>query len=56
LSHRKSGILDLNWEGTSAYEIEAYMDVLIYMGIVYLKTLEYYFYGEICVCTIVRRP
>jgi hypothetical protein len=47
---------DTNWVDPIAGEIEAYIGVLIYMGIVGLQALlGYYFYGGICVCSILKQ-
>jgi hypothetical protein len=54
-SQRKCGICNSNWKHTIADGIEEYTGVLIYMETVYLLTLGYYFYGDICVCTTVRQ-
>ena len=49
LSQRKAGTVD-NWE-----EIQAYIGILIYMGLVDLPEIEDYFQGDFCVCPIVRQ-
>jgi hypothetical protein len=45
-SQRKSGVYDSNWEETNPGEIEAYIGIMIYMGIVDLPEIDYYFYGD----------
>jgi len=55
LSQRKAGIVDNNWEDTNAEEFQAYIGILIYMGLVDLPENEYYFQGDFCVCPIVRQ-
>ena len=50
LSQRKAGTVDNNWE-----EIQAYIGILIYMGLVDLPEIEDYFQGDFCVCPIVRQ-
>jgi hypothetical protein len=42
------------WEDTTAREIQAYLGVLIYMGLVDLLEICDYFLGDFCVCPIVR--
>jgi len=44
-----------NWEDTNVEEIQAYIGILIYMGLVDLPEFENYFRGEFCVCPIVRQ-
>ena len=39
LSQRKAGTVDDNWEDTNAEEIQAYIGILIYMGLVDLPGL-----------------
>ena len=39
LSQRKAGTVDNNWEDTNAEEIQAYIGILIYMGLVDLPGL-----------------
>jgi len=55
LSQRKAGTVDNNWEDTNAEEIQAYIGILIYMGLVDLPKIEDYFQGDFCVCPIVRQ-
>ena len=55
LSQRKAGTVDNNWEATNAEEIQAYIGILIYMGLVDLPEIEDYFQGDFCVCPIVRQ-
>lgn len=55
LSQRKVGTVDNNWEDTNAEEIQAYIGILIYMGLVDLPEIEDYFQGDFCVCPIVRQ-
>jgi hypothetical protein len=55
LSQRKAGTVDNNWEDTNAEEIQAYVGILIYMGLVDLPAIEDYFQGDFCVCPIVRQ-
>ena len=50
LSQRKAGTVDNNWE-----EIQAYIGILVYMGLVDLPEIEDYFQGDFCVCPIVRQ-
>ena len=40
---------------TNAEEIQAYIGILIYMGLVDLPEIEDYFQGDFCVCPIVRQ-
>ena len=47
--------MDNNWEDTNAVEIQAYIGILIYMGLVDLPEIEDYFQGNFCVCPIVRQ-
>jgi len=47
--------VDNNWEDPNAEEIEAYIGILIYMGLVDLPEIEDYFQGYFCVCPIVRQ-
>ena len=54
LSQRKAGTVDNNWEDTNDEEIQAYIGILIYMGLVDLPETEDYFQGDFCVCPIVR--
>ena len=46
LSQRKAGTVDSNWEDTNAEEIQAYIGILIYMGVVDLPEIEDYFQGK----------
>ena len=55
LSQRTAGTVDNNWEETNAEEIQAYIGILIYMGLVNLPEFEDYFQGNFCVCPIVRQ-
>ena len=55
LSQRKVGKVDINREDTNAEEIQAYIGILIYMGLVDLPEIEDYFQGDFCVCPIVRQ-
>ena len=55
LSQRKVGTVDNNWEDTNAEEIQAYIGILIYMGLVDLPEIEDYFQGDFCVCPIIRQ-
>ena len=55
LSQRKAGTVDNNWEDTSAEEIQAYIGILIYMGLVDLPEIEDYLQGDFCLCPIVRQ-
>ena len=55
LSQRKAGTVDNNWEDTNAEEIQAYIGILIYMGLDDLPEIEDYFQGDFCVCPIVRQ-
>ena len=54
-SQRKTGTVDKNWEDTNAEEIEAYIGILIYMGLVDLPEIEDYFPGDFYICPIVRQ-
>jgi len=54
-SQRKAGTVDNNWEDTSAEEIQAYIGILIYMGLVDLPEIEDYLQGDFCLCPIVRQ-
>ena len=40
---------------TNEEEIQAYIGILIYMGLVDLPETENYFQGDFCVCPIVRQ-
>ena len=42
LSQRKAGTVDNNWEDTNAEEIQAYIGILTYMGLVDLPEIEDY--------------
>ena len=55
LLQRKAGTVDNNYEYTNAEEIQAYIVILIYMGLVDLPEIEDYFQGDFCVCPIVRQ-
>ena len=55
LSQRKAGTVDSNWEDTNAEEIQAYIGIPIYMGLVDLPEIEEYFQGDFCICPIVRQ-
>ena len=55
LSQRKVGTVDNNWEDTNAEEIQTYIRILIYMGLVDLPEIEDYFEGDFCVRPIVRQ-
>jgi len=55
LSQRKAGTVDNNWEDTNVKEIQAYIGILIYKGLVDLPEIEVYFEGDFCVCPIVRQ-
>ena len=55
LSQRKAGTVDNNWEETNAEEIRAYIEILIYMGLVDLPEIEDYFQGNFCICPVVRQ-
>ena len=55
LSQRKTGRADNNWEDTNAEEIQAYIGILIYLGLVDLPEIEDYLQGDFCVCPIVRQ-
>jgi hypothetical protein len=55
LSQRKTGTVNNNWEDTNAEEIQAYIGILIYMGLVDLPETDDYFQGDFCVCPIVRQ-
>ena len=47
--------MDNNWEDTNAEEIQAYIGILNYMGLVDLQEIEDYFQGDFSVCPIVRQ-
>ena len=55
LSQRKAGTVDNNWEDTNVEEIQVYIGILIYMGLVDLPEIDDYFQGDFCVCPIVRQ-
>jgi len=55
LSQRKAETVDNNWENTNAEEIQAYIGILIYMGLVDLPETDDYFQGDFCVCPMVRQ-
>ena len=46
VSQRKAGTVDNNWEDTNVEEIQAYIGILIYMGLIDLPEIEDYFQGE----------
>jgi len=48
LSERISVTVYNNWKDANAEEIEAYIEILIYMGVVDLPEFEDYFQGYIC--------
>jgi len=47
--------VDNNWEDTNAEEIQAYIGILIYMGLVDLPEIEDYFQGDFYVCPVERQ-
>jgi hypothetical protein len=47
-SQRKYGTSDSNWEDTNADKIETVTDLLTYMEIGHLQTLEYFVWGYLC--------
>jgi hypothetical protein len=47
--------VDNNWEDTNAEEKQAYVVILIYMGLVDLPEIYHYFLGDFRVCPIVRQ-
>ena len=47
--------MDNNWEDTNAEEIQAYIGILNYMGLVDLPEIEDYFQGDFCICPIVTQ-
>ena len=49
------GTVDNNWEDTNAEEIQAYIGILIYMGLVDLPEIEDYFQGDFYVCPVERQ-
>jgi len=55
LSQRKAWTVGNKWEDTNAEEIQAYIGILIYMGLVDLPEIEDYFQGNFCVYPIVRQ-
>jgi len=55
LSQRKAGSVDNKWEDTNAEEIQAYIGILIYMGLVDLPEIKDYFQGDFCIYPIVRQ-
>jgi hypothetical protein len=55
LSQRKAGTVDNNWEGTNAEEIQAYNEILIYMGHAELPEIDDYFQGDFYICPTVRQ-
>ena len=55
LLQRKVETRDNNWEDTNVEEIQAYIGILIYMGLVDLPKTEDYFQGNFCICPIVRQ-
>ena len=55
LSQRKAGTVDNNWEDTNAEEIQTYIGILIYMGLVDLPETDDYFQCHFYVCPIVRQ-
>mgnify|MGYP002224293578 CR=1 FL=1 len=46
---------DSKWEETNGIEIQAYLGILIYMGMVDLPEIRDYFIDDFCVCPIVRQ-
>jgi len=38
-----------NWKNTNVEEIEAYIGILIYMGVVDLPEIEDYFQSDFCI-------
>jgi len=54
-SQRKAGTMDNNWENTNAEQIQAYIGILFYMGIVDLPETDDYFQGDFSVCPVVRQ-
>ena len=54
-SQRKAGTVDNSWEDTNAEEIQAYIGILICVGLVDLPEIVNYFQGDFCVCPIVRQ-
>ena len=46
---------DPKWEETSGREIQAYVGILIYMGMVDVPEIRDYFLNDFCVCPIVRQ-
>ena len=55
LPERKAGTVDNNWEDTNAEEIQVYIGILIYMGLIDLPEIEDYFQGDFSVCPIMRQ-
>jgi hypothetical protein len=55
LSQREAGTVDNNWEDTNVDEIEAYIGILIYVGLFDLPEIYRYFLGDFCFCPIVRQ-
>jgi len=55
LSQRKVGTVDNSWEDTNVEEIQAYIRILICVGLVDLPEIEDYFQGDFCVCPIVKQ-
>src|SRR5215469_1146983 len=55
LSQRKAGTVDNNRKDTNVEEIQAYIGILIYMGLVDLPEIDDYFQGDFCACSIVRQ-
>ena len=55
LSQRQAGTVVNKWEETNVEEIQAYIGILIYMGLFGLPEIENYFQGDFCVCPIVRQ-
>ena len=47
--------MDNNWEETNEEEIQAYIEILIYIDLVDLPEFEDYFQGDFCLCPIVRQ-
>ena len=47
--------IDPKWEDPFPREIQAYVGILIYMGLVDLPEIRDYFIGDFCICPIVER-
>lgn len=52
---KKMGKVDTSWYPVTVPEIEAFIGILIYMGIVKLPSVKMYFFSKLVTCDIVRQ-